>query len=399
MAIPNSVLQERIRDVEAKLTAEGLKALVVYSTGSSLGSASRTHGYLRYLLDWDSRNGFSALVLTPGEKPILFVSNPAHLRFAREIFWFPDIRLVSAEGLGRGLVSVLRPRLSAGDRAGFIGRVETPVVVYEPLTKELPGVTIVPANALLDALRLVKDPLAISLHRHAAEISDEMFQTFTREVRQGKKGYQLQADVEHTAKYAGCEHASTFLAVAPVVDRARYYKRENSRVPQEGDQVLLAVFLTYEGHWGHAIRVGTLGEPNAAQRRAFNIALEMEEAALGILKPGIDANELWKASAKVLARYYPDGGDPSWFWLRSGHGIGLDYSDPVLTEIFRFPYELGKEKEARGPSLPLQPGMLLELHPNVFLPNEAVGAIGDMVLVTETGYEILNRFPRELIRW
>ena len=69
MAIPNSVLKERIKDVEAKLIAEGLKALVVYSTGSSLGTASRTHGYLRYLLDWDSRNGFSTLVLTPERNP------------------------------------------------------------------------------------------------------------------------------------------------------------------------------------------------------------------------------------------------------------------------------------------------------------------------------------------
>ena len=31
--------------------------------------------------------------------------------------------------------------------------------------------------------------------------------------------------------------------------------------------------------------------------------------------------------------------------------------------------------------------------------NEAAGAIGDMVLVVESGYEILNRFPRELIQW
>ena len=45
----------------------------------------------------------------------------------------------------------------------------------------------------------------------------------------------------------------------------------------------------------------------------------------------------------------------------------------------------------------IEAGMLLMLHPNVFIPKEAAGAIGDMVLVTEDGYEILNGFPRELI--
>jgi Xaa-Pro dipeptidase len=403
MAIPNSVLKERIKDVESKLMAEGLKALIVYSTGSSLGSAGRTHGYLRYLLDWDSRNGFSTLVLTPGEEPVLFVSNPAFRLFAKEVLWFKDIRLASPERLGPAVVSVLQPRLSADDQVGYVGRVETPAPVYEAITQGLPGVNLVQANRLLDKLRVVKDPLAIALHRQAAEISDEMFQTFTREVRRGKKAYQLQADVEHTARYAGCEHASTFLTIAPVIDRARYYKRENFRIPQRGDQILLAVFLSYEGHWGHAIRVGTIGDPNPPQRRAFDIALEMEEAALESLKPGGDLSEVWKASASVLAKYYPNGTDPNWFWLRTGHGIGLDYSDPILTEIFRFPYDLGKEEKGgdrkEEPSIPIQPGMLLELHPNLFPPNEAAGAIGDMVLVTENGYEILNRFPRELIRW
>jgi len=403
MAIPNSLLKERVKDVEAKLKAEGWKALLVYSTGSSLGTMSRTHGYLRYLLDWDSRNGFSILVLTPGEEPVLFVSNPAFQRFAKEVLWFKDIRLASPERVGQAVVSILKPRLSATDQVGYIGRTETPVPVYEAITQGLPGVSLVVANDLLDKLRIIKDPLAITLHRFAAEISDEMFQTFTREVRRGKKAYQLQADVEHTAKYAGCDHASTFLTIAPVVDRAHNYTRENHRVPQKGDQILLAVFLSYEGHWAHAIRVGTIGDPNSAQRRAFDIALEMEEAMLERLKPGTDLSEVWKASARVLAKYYPQGIDPNWFWLRTGHGIGLDYSDPILTEIFRFPYDLDKggrgEDRKEETSIPIQPGMLLELHPNIFIPNEAAGAIGDMVLVVESGYEILNRFPRELIQW
>ena len=403
MAIPQATLKERIRKVTGKMKEKGFKALVVYSTGSSLGTTSRTHGYVRYLLDWDSRNGFSVLILWPDEEPILFVSNPAYQRFAQEIFWFSDIRLASPERLGGALVSLLRPRLSPGFEIGIIGRIETPFPVYDALLQGLPGVSLVEANSILDELRIIKEPLAIAYHRRAAELCDEMFQTFGREVRRGKKAFQLQADVEHTARYAGCEHASTFLTIAPVIDRARHYKAENQRVPQPGDQVLLAVFLSYEGHWGHAIRVGTLGEPNRAQRRAFDIALEMEEAALAQVKPGTDLAEVWKASARVLAQHFPKGIDPQWFWLRTGHGLGLDYSDPILTDVFRFPYEWsgeGKGAETRrDSSIPIQPGMLLELHPNVFIPHEAAGAIGDMVLVTEKGYEILNQFPRALIHW
>ena len=43
--------------------------------------------------------------------------------------------------------------------------------------------------------------------------------------------------------------------------------------------------------------------------------------------------------------------------------------------------------------------MLMEIHPNVFVPGVAGAMIGDMVAVTETGYEILTDYPRDLISW
>ncbi|MBN2283306.1 MAG: aminopeptidase P family protein [Deltaproteobacteria bacterium] len=403
MTIPHSVLKERITKVEKKLIQQGLKFLVVYSTGSGLGPASHTHGYLRYLLDWDSRYAASVLVLKVGSEPILLVPNPPSQLFAKETMWFKDIRLVSQGKFGHETAAILRPLVSENEKIGYIGRVETPVPVYDALSQCLTGVTWVQADHIIDELRMIKDSLAIAFHNRAAEICDAMFQTFTREVRSGKMAYQLQADIEHTARYEGCEHASTFLAVGPVADRARRIRRECVRVPQPGDQILLAVFLMYEGHWGHAVRTGTIGQPSQEQQRAFDIAFEMEEAALECMKPGVNLDEVWKASARALKGHYPNVKDlKSWYWFKTGHGMGLDYSEPVVSDVFRYPYQLdeGSTVEgASGPSIQIEPGMLFELHPNVFIPNEATGAIGDMILVTESGYDILNKFPRELIIW
>lgn len=403
MIIPNSLLKERVGKVEDRLREQNLKSLVVYANGSSLGIGGRTHGYLRYLCDWDSRSAASVLLLRLGEEPILLVPNYYYQLLAGENLWFKDIRVIPQSKLGPEIASIIKPLISAQEKIGYIGRDETPVSVYEALLKGLDGVEWVQANGIIDELRVVKDPLAITFHRRAAEISDAMFETFTREVRKGKKAYQLQADVEHTAKYEGCEHVSTFLPIGPVADRARRTRRECVRVPQPGDQIILATFLMYEGHWGHAIRTGAMGNPSDAQRRAFDIALEMEEAALERVKPGLNLNEVWKASARVLEKHYPNIRDVKWFWLRSGHGLGLDYSDPIVTEAFRNPIELPKAGDAEDkretPPIEIEPGMLIQLHPNLFIPNEAAAAIGDTVLVTENGYEILNGFPRELIVW
>jgi Xaa-Pro dipeptidase len=399
MKIPISVFKERMDKVIGRLNSENLKGLVIYATGSSLGFAGRTHGYMRYLCDWDPLNLAAGLILLPERNPILLVPARSPQLFARELMWFDDIRAIQWHAFGQEIVSILKPFLASGDKMGYIGKAETPAPLYEMLQENSQTIKWIEANHILDELRIVKDDLAIGFHRHAAEICDEMFIAFKREIRKSKMAFQLQADLEHVARFAGCEYVSTFLSIGPVVDRPRYAKRECLQIPQNGDQVLLSLFAMYDGHWGHAIRTGAVGKPNKAQQRAFDIAFEMQEAALERVKPGVDLNEVWKASEKVLSGYYPDARDSDWYWLKTGHGLGLDYSDPILSDIFPNPFSMAKKGEREGLSneslVRIQPGMLFEIHPNIFIPNEAAGAIGNMVLVTENGYEILDRFPRD----
>jgi Xaa-Pro dipeptidase len=403
LKIPNPIFKQRLKDTSERMRKLNLQALVIYSTGSMIGNSSRTHGYIRYLCGWDGRNLPSVLIVVPEKDPILLVTMRSAQLYAKETLWFDDIRVTPQAKLGQEIITGVHSLFPKNKKIGYIGRDETPAPVYDTLREDAEGIELIEATEIIDEQRIIKDTIQIVFHQRAAEICDAMFETLTREIGKGKKAYQLQADLEYTAKYEGCEHASTFLSVGPVVDRPRYARGECSRVPQKGDQVLIALFVMYEGHWGHAIRTGTIGEPNKAQLKAFNIVLEMQEAALNFMKPGLDLNEVWIASDNVLRTYYPNVRDLDWYWLKTGHSLGLDYNDPVLSDVFPNPYLLKNEdieKQGQGKSsIKIQEGMLFELHPNIFIPDEAAGVIGDMVLVTEEGHEILNRFPRQLIIW
>ena len=378
-----------------------LNALVVYSTGSSLGFTSRTHGYLRYLCDWDARNQAAVMILAFDRDPILLVSGRSTKLFAKELMWFKDVRSVQQSDFGKEIVNALKPLLKKGNRLGYIGSAETPFLLYDTLREGFKEIALVEANQLVDELRIVKDSMAIKRHRRAADICDAMFDTFSREVRSGKQVYQIQADLEHTAKFKGCEYASTFLSVAPVVDRPRYAKRECSQVPTEGDQVLLSLFVMSDGHWGHEVRTASIGKATPRLQDTFDIVLEMQEAALKKIYPGNPICEIWQASETVLNKYYPEARDQDWYWLKTGHGLGLDYSDPVISDFFPNPFKMSKISNLQSvqheKDVCILPGMLFELHPNLFVPNHATAAIGDMVLATETGYELLGQCPRELL--
>ena len=401
LKIPESTFKNRLQKIADKMAAEDLKALVVFGNGSALGFASNTHGYMTYLCGWDSRNLGSIFVFSPQKDPVLLVPNRSLYLLAKESLWFDDIRSVPYKNYHQEVISVLKPLLSKGNRVGYIGKSETPYEMFEGLLSGLPDMDLIQANHLIDEERTIKEELQIEFHRRAAEICDEMFKTLASEIRKRKETYRLQADMELTARYAGCEYASTFLSIAPVVDRPRYAVDECLRIPQEGDQVLASVFALYRGHWGHAIRTGALGRPSEIQQQAFNATLEVEEKALQLLRPGMDLNEVPKASDDILQKRFPEIKTMDIYKLKTGHSLGLDYSDPILSEVFPPPSGTlaGQVNEKEKDKVIIKPGMLFEIHPNLFLPSKAIGAIGDMVLITEDGNEVLTKFTRELIAW
>ena len=202
--------------------------------------------------------------------------------------------------------------------------------------------------------------------------------------------------MEHTARHEGCEYCITWLTVAPRADYPRFYKEGCVRAPQVGDQVIPGIYLTYDGHWGHAIRTGTVGKPTDDHRKIYDITREMYEAALENLRPGEDLYQVNAAMDRALHKYYKEDEVGR---SRAGHGLGYSYEDPLVSLAFPHPWEAGSKPEGSPNFIELKPGMLMEIHPNVFVPGVAGAMIGDMVAVTDSGYEILNEFPRPLFSW
>jgi Xaa-Pro dipeptidase len=397
LKIDSDTLKQRVQTVERGLRASGVEALVLYATGSVLGNQSLTHSYLRYLCNFDGHNAPALLLLRPDHSPTLLTGTKFHMRarLAEKRLWFDDVRHVLPTDFGEHVVDLLKGSVSGGGRVAFIGYDETPAPVWKSLEHGLPDIAWVYNFARhIEQYRVRKSAAERSFHRKAAEVCDIMFETLAQAVGTGRQGFQLKAAMEYTARAAGCDYCDTWLTAAPEADFFRYHMDECLRVPQQGDQLLAGMMLTYDGHWGHAVRTGSVGTATPEHRRLYGICREMFEAALDELRPGEDLCRVNDAMDAVLHRYYSDSEVRR---TRAGHGLGYAYEDPVASLAFPNAWEPKPEK-ARAVVETL-PGMLLELHPHLFVPGVGGAMIGDMVLVTESGYEVLTQYPRDLIIW
>lgn len=388
------IFRQRIRECERWLEGQGIASLLVFAHGSNLGPATKSHGYMRYLCGWDGHQNDTALIIRPGAEPRLVVTNIFALYFSQSYFWIKNVHFVKAAALGGELAALCACR-EEGQRLGTLGLGEMPMNAWVRFQEAVPHRELIDVAAHFDELRLVKDAHQMRRHRQAAALCDHLFETLAAEIKHPRPAYQLQAELERSARYAGAEFCMTWLTIGPQADYCRFFKAECERTPQRGDQVLLGIYLMLDGYWGHAIRTGTMGEPSVAQQRVFDTAWRMWQDMLDALKVGCDLGGVHDAAEAALIAGFPEE-QKSVFRFRHGHGLGHSYEDPVSS--LAFPQHYDADPGARA-SVAAREGMLFEIHPNLFVPDVGGAAIGDMVALGGQGHEILTHYPRHHLDW
>lgn len=114
--------------------------------------------------------------------------------------------------------------------------------------------------------------------------------------------------------------------------------------------------------------------PSRLYRQVYDLVREANLAAIAAAKPGITGRELDRVARKVLER----GGFGKAFGHSLGHGVGY--------EIHEAPFASKKSKSV------LKPGMTVTIEPGVYLEGNLGVRIEDLVLITETGCEVLSSY-------
>ncbi len=264
-----------------------------------------------------------------------------------------------------------------------------------------PPLAIADAAHLLGEMRLRKRPEEIELMRKAASITAAAHVRLMETLAPGQFEYQVQADLDHAFRIAGCAGpAYGTIAAGGANATVLHYTRNEAKLA-EGDLLLTDAAGEYGGYCADLTRTIPVGKSYSGPQAAlYDLVLEAQQAAIATVRPGASVEEVHKAAVAVLCGGLVDLGlleggvderieDESYkrFYVHNtSHWLGMDVHDSGA-------YRIGDK------SRPLEPGFVLTVEPGLYVREDAevdesyrgTGIrIEDDVLVTEDGHEVLT---------
>lgn len=348
---------------------------------------------------------YCTLVMPANREPTLLVR--INLAQATQDSWISDVR----ESTGLNEVGQAIRALDY-DRP-VIGYEEdvTPVSLFKKLKQMLPNADFVDISPEILSQRMVKSPIEIAMVRRAALISGVGLKRAAAMLRVGVSEIVVAAEMEVAKRLAGHDGLMTgrrqgvinpavFVAsgrntanvsgywvsiIGPGPSRALPFG-PSSRQLRRGDLVVVDHGTVYRGYHSDEGRTFVCGKARDRQKRMFEVVRRAQDAAIGRVKPGIEASEVYLAAWRVVKdagyeKYFMAYGQYGLEYL--GHGLGLEIDEPPLI----------------GPKTTtlLEEGMTLAIEPKLIVPGWGGVDIEDTVVVTCDGCDVLTQGKRELI--
>ncbi len=240
------------------------------------------------------------------------------------------------------------------------------------------GATISRLDEQLNAMRSRKDESELNLLREAAALADYAIEVARDTITEGMTELELQTAIELALKKKGVEKMSFATTVLTGTKTASPHGTPGERKIEQGDFVLLDLGVVHKGYCSDITRTLAFGEPSEAQKDIYEAVRRANQAAIDLVKPGVTARELDKASRDVI----DEAGYGEYFTHRLGHGLGIS--------VHEFPSIHGAN------DFQLDEGMVFTIEPGIYDSSITGVRIEDDVVVTAAGVEVMTKFPKEL---
>ncbi len=352
--IPTAEFSERCLRLAADLAGLEVDALLVTSIPS-----------IRYLTGF---TGSNAILLLEPSRTTLYTDPRYSIQAHRET--------TCRVNISRGSTHLaLLPRLKKLSRIGFDpAHLNVSIHGHWAAAADL-----FPLPGLVETHRMVKSAAEIKLIRESVHINSRAFAAAIRRWKPGFTETDLAAEIDYRQRKLGAEGPSFDPIVASGPRSALPHARP-TRAPIAADALLLIdMGALYEGYASDMTRVVYTGKPSQTIKDFYNPVLEAQLAAIDAVRAGQTAASVDRAARKSLRAHKLH----DLFTHSTGHGVGLEiHEGPGLR---------------KSDHTVLRSGMVITVEPGIYREGFGGVRIEDIVLVTDTGCEVLTPSPKELV--
>jgi Xaa-Pro aminopeptidase len=272
----------------------------------------------------------------------------------------------------------------ANGRLAITGTSYMTAAAFNGLAAALPDAQLVPADRLVEELRIVKSPAEQKLIRKACELGNLTLETLIDHVVEGATEADAVAAAAQALIAGGGVLYDAACASGPwshTYTHARLPSADSHRKFERGDLFHVDCYGTYAGYFFDFARSRCVGDqPTDPQRELLEATIEGVEAICAAIQPGMTGDdvyrigEAWLNESPVVQSVPQEEPEMEGF-PAVGHGIGLMWEGPWLMP---------------GVETVIEPGMYLAVE--ILLGHATRG--GAMFehngLVTDSGFEVLT---------
>jgi len=222
----------------------------------------------------------------------------------------------------------------------------------------------------LAKLRAVKTPAEIEGLRAAERLNGEIWEAARGRFEAGMTERQMARIIKALMIEKGDGEA--FETIVCIGKNAAECHHEPDDTLWNGREPILVDMGVKQNGFCSDMTRNVVSRPSRLYRQVYDLVLSANLAAIAAAKPGITGRDLDKVARNVIRK----GGFGKCFGHSLGHGVGY--------EIHESPYASKRDDTV------LQPGMLVTIEPGIYLEDNLGVRIEDLVLITETGCEVLS---------
>lgn len=241
------------------------------------------------------------------------------------------------------------------------------------------GNSFVNGSMILDRIRMCKDENEKAFMREASRLNDlavgDMIASVSESFTEIKMA-QVLSEIYEKIGADGCSFSPIIAYGANAADP--HHEPDRSKL-KEGDSIIIDIGCLKNSYCSDMTRTVFYKKVSDKAKEVYEIVRAANEKAIAAVKPGVRFSDVDAAARN----YIESKGYGKFFTHRTGHSIGIEVHD--FGDVSSINNDV------------LRPGMIFSIEPGIYITGEVGVRIEDLVLVTEDGCEILNKFTKDLI--